>query len=391
MKRIRYASLCLSLFLLTAAGCSGGTEEAPKPAPMKVVVAQAVTAKIPVEAAFTATLAAKETVEVRARINGYIKERLFTEGASVKAGDRLYTLDDRDLVAALETAKANTAKAKTTWENDDVTAKRYIPLAEKGSVSVQDRDTYVTRAAESLSRYEAAKAQEEKAAVDLSYATIATPITGYINRSLIDVGGYVQAGSTLLTTIYRTDPIRAEFSITDREFAQIQRMVMTHGGNPKAATFRLELGDQHFPYPHSGTLEMADPVVDSKTNTIGVRAEFPNPDYMLRPGLFVNVIGSLGEREALTVPEVAIFDQANGKAVYVVDDKNTLILTPVEVGTLVGEARVVRKGLSAGQQVVVEGLVTARPGMTVEIVSKQTPAATGDATPQQPQSRAGGQ
>ena len=356
-----------------------------------MVVEKVTTTLVPVASTFNATLAAKETVEVRSRISGYITERLFTEGAPVKSGDILYKLDDRDLTATLGTAKANTLKAKTTWENDETTAKRFIPLAEKGAVSVQDRDDAVTKAAESLARYEAAKAQEERAAVDLSYATIASPITGFSTRSLVDVGGYVQNGSVLLTTIYRTDPIRAEFSITDREFAQIRSIVKEHGGDPRGASFRLEMGDQHTPYPHTGVLEMTDPVVDSKTNTIGVRAEFPNPEQLLRPGLFVNVIASLGERERLTVPDMAVFDQGSGKAVYVVDEKNSLVLTPVETGALVGEARIITKGLSAGQQVVTQGLVTARPGMTVAVVSGQNPGKGGSEAPEQPAGQAGGQ
>lgn len=375
MMHKRYAPLLLFALLLTASGCGSGKEEAQKPAPLKVVVAEVASVKSPLESTFNATLTAKETVEVRSRISGYIKERLFEEGAFVKAGDILYKLDDRDLVATLNSAKANTAKAKATWENDVVTANRYIPLAAKGVVAVQDKDNYVAKAAESEAYYTAAKAQEERAAVNLSYATIATPITGYITRSLVDVGGYVQAGSALLTTVYRTDPIRAEFSITDREFAQFRKTVMERGNDPKAVVFRLQLTDQHIDYPHKGVLEMADPVVDSKTNTMGVRAEFPNPDLLLRPGLFVNVIGSLGEYETLTVPEVAVFDQTNGKAVYVVDDKNVLVATPVEAGKLIGENRIIEKGLTAGQKVVVEGLVAARPGITVEIVPKQAPGA----------------
>lgn len=370
MVRKRYTSLFLLLCLLAVSGCSDNTEKPRAPVPLKVVAAEVVTAKVPMETKFNATLAAKETVEVRARISGYLKERLFDEGTLVAEGSVIYKMDDRDLAANFATAQANTAKAKATWENDEVTKDRYIPLANKGVVSVQDRDNYVARAAESLANYKAMQAQEEQAAVNLSYATIIAPITGYINRSQVDVGGYVQAGEALLTTIYRTDPIRAEFSITDRDLAQLRTMMMDRGGDPKTVTFRLELNDQHMAYPHTGVLEMADPVVDSRTNTMGVRAAFPNPDHLLRPGLFVNVIGSVGEREVLTVPEIAVFDQGNGKAVYAVDDKNTLVATPVTIGQLVGENRVVESGLTVGQKVVVEGLVTARPGATVEIVSK---------------------
>ncbi|MDR2161112.1 MAG: efflux RND transporter periplasmic adaptor subunit, partial [Desulfovibrio sp.] len=199
---------------------------------------------------------------------------------------------------------------------------------------------------------------------------ITAPITGYINRSSVDTGGYVTAGSTLLCTMYRIDPIRAEFSITDKEFNAFRQVMAERGGAPQSVVFRLELGDAHTPYGYTGVLEMADPVVDSKTNTMGVRAEFPNPEHVLRPGLYVNVIASLGERELLTVPEIALLDHGAGKAVYVVGADNKLVLTPVETGQRIADDRTVLKGLTEGQRVVTEGLVTARPGLTVEVTGK---------------------
>ena len=181
---------------------------------------------------------------------------------------------------------------------------------------------------------------------------------------------YVAAGSVLLATLYRIDPIRAEFSITDKEFSAFRQVMAENGGDPQSVVFRLEVGDAHTPYTLPGVLEMADPVVDGTTNTLGVRAEFANPEHTLRPGLYVNVIASLGEREVLSVPEIAVFDQGAGKAVYVVDDKNMLALAPVETGRRLGDNRIVLKGLTAGQKVVTEGLVTARPGITVEVTDK---------------------
>lgn len=360
--------LVLFFFLPVIQSCGNDKAEAPKAAPLKVVLAKVEETMVPVEATFNATLSAKETVEVRARISGYLIERPFEEGSLVREGDVIYRLDDRDLKAGLETAKANTAKAESTWKNAETTKERYVPLAKTGAVSAQERDFAVTKAEESLAFYNAAKADEDKAAVNLSYATIVAPITGYISRSNVDVGGFVEAGSELLTTIYRIDPIRAEFSVTDREFAALRKTMEEHGGNPKAVSFRLELNDDRIPYAHKGVLEMADPVVDRKTNTMGVRVAFPNPGHKLRPGLYVNVVGMLDENKMLTVPEVAVLDLGGGKAVLTVNADNVLVAVPVEVGRLAGENRVITKGLSADQKVVVEGLVTAQPGMRVEVV-----------------------
>jgi membrane fusion protein (multidrug efflux system) len=362
-------ALCCLLALLTA--CGEGSKKAPGQAALKVVLAEVGKTMVRDETIFNATLAAKETVEVRTRISGYIQERLFEEGRLVKQGDVLYRLDDRDLKAALDSAKAEASSAETTWKNDEVTKNRYLSLTKTGAISMQDRDRVVTKAAESLAAYNSAKAVAEKAAVNLGYATISAPITGYIARSSVDVGGYAQAGTTLLTTIYRIDPIRAEFSLTDGEFARLRQAVIERGDQRRDVSFKLTLGDERVPYKYPGSMEMIDPVVDSKTNTIGVRVEFPNPDRLLRPGLYVNVVASLGEREALTVPEAAIVERGGSKNVFMVDENNTLVAVPVVIGSLTGDRRVIEQGLKAGQKVVVEGLVAAQPGMRVEVVEKQ--------------------
>ncbi len=361
------------------AGCGEEKPAAPAAALPKVVVAEAKMTRVPRQASFNGILAAKETVEVRARVSGYLAERLFEEGAIVTPGQVLYKLDDRDLKAALDTAKANTAKAKANWKNADTTKDRMVTLADKGAVSLQMRDNSVAQADEALAAYQAAQADEEKASINLGYATIISPINGYISRSAVDVGSYVDAGgATLMATIYKIDPIRAEFSITDGEYARMKK-ALDEPGSParQPAVFTLELGDDRILYKYPGTLEMDDPVIDSKTNTLGVRAEFPNPDHALRPGMYVNVIATDGEQEVLVVPEVAVVDQTTSKAVYTVDTQNILAVVPVIVGALVGDQRIISQGLTAGQKVVVEGLVTARPGLKVEVMVKELAPAAG--------------
>lgn len=363
-------AIALFACLFAFAGCEADKPAARKAEVLKVVLAEAAVSKMPVEATFNATLAAKETVEVRSRISGHLVERLFAEGAHINEGDVIYRLDDRDLKAGLATAKANTAKAESTWKNDEITKDRYVPLAETGAVSKQERDRAVTKAEESLALYNAAKAEEDKATVNLGYATITAPITGYIARSNVEVGSYITEGSVLLTTMYRVDPIRAEFSVTDKELARL----LQHGGGAKIASFRMELGDDRIPFKYPGALEMADPVVDPKTNTLGVRVAFPNPDNLLRPGLYVNVTAMVDQLDVITVPEVAVMDRDGGKAVFMVDAKNTIVAVPVKIGRLVGEQRVITEGLEAGQKVVVEGLVVAQPGMEVAVVAKPKPS-----------------
>lgn len=380
MRKILRISLLLLSALLLFPGCNENEAAKPEPVRLKVVLAEVEETAVPVEASFNAVLTAKETVEVRAKISGYLKEKKFEEGAQIKAGSVIYRLDDRDLKASLATAHAQTVKAEAAWKNADTIKKRYIPLAATGAISVQDKDNAVARADENFAFYTASKADEDKAKVNLSYASIIAPISGFISRSKVDVGGYVEAGSQLLTTIYNLNPIRAEFSVTDREYALIKAAVMELGADPDAVVFSLYLGDDRILYKHPGTIEMADPVIDPKTNTIGVRVEFPNPDNELRPGLYVNVTGRLASPDALTVPEESVLDHENGKAVLTVDDKNTIQAIPVELGPLVGERRVITKGLTKGQKVIVEGLVSAHPGMVVEVVEKDKAPETPEKT-----------
>ncbi|MDR1038933.1 MAG: efflux RND transporter periplasmic adaptor subunit [Deltaproteobacteria bacterium] len=345
---------------------------------LRVRLAEAKAVSVEETASFDATLAARETVEVRARVQGYLTERLFAEGALVTKGTILYKLDDRDLKAACETAKADTVKAESTWKNLSAIRDRYIALAAKGAMNIQDRDTAVANAEEALAALNAARAQEEKASISLGYATITAPVTGFVNRSAVEAGALVQESNTLLTTMFRTDLVRAEFSITDREFVRFSTLIRERGGDPKKLVFRLALGDERVPYEHDGVLEMADPVVDSKTNTMGVRVDFPNPDNMLRPGMFAAVTGVLGEREVVTVPEAAVLDRGGGKAVFTVDGDGILVAVPVEIGGLHGEDRIILKGLAEGQRVVVEGLVAAQPGMRAEAVPPSAEASGGD-------------
>jgi membrane fusion protein (multidrug efflux system) len=373
------AKMLLCLFCCLAfSACGSDEKKSAQPEALKVRLAAVSVTTTEESAVFGATLAAKETVEVRAKVSGYLREQFFTDGALLQEGALLYKLDDRTLTAALVTAKAQTAKAEVTWKNAEVTKDRYLPLAAKGAVSVQDRDDRVAKAAEAHAAYISTKAEEARAAVELSYTSISAPIAGHINRSAVDVGAYVSAGSTLLTTMYRMDPIRAEFSITDREFTLFNKYVKETGWDPNTLRCRLVLGDDRAPYPHEGVIEMTNPVVDPKTNTMGIRAIFPNPENALRPGMYVNVVCMLGKWDALSVPEAAVVDRAGGKAVVTVDASSLLVAVPVEIGAVRDGRRLIMKGLSPGQNVVVEGLVQAQPGMRVEVVAAQ-PASPGGA------------
>ena len=368
-------TLAVAIVASLVTGCGDEKKEAQVAPLSKVVVVEAKMISVPISGTFSGTLTAKETVEVRARVSGYVDKKFFNDGDQLKAGEVMYQLDDRDLKAILDTAKANTAKAKAAWTDADIIKDRMVILGEKGSISLQQKDSAVAKAAEALAAYQAAQAEEEQATVNLGYATIAAPTDGYVSRSNVEVGSVVDAGSaTLLTTIYKIDPIRAEFSVTDTEYSKFMVTAEKGKGQSEHLTFSMVIGTGNPPYAYPGVLEMVDPIINPTTNTMGVRVEFPNPKKLLRPGMFVNITGTVGDGELLSVPNVAVLDQVNAKVVYVVNDKNIMEVVPVTVGELVGSNRVILSGLTAGQRVVVKGLVTARPGAEVEAVLQAAPA-----------------
>ena len=378
LKAVALAGPVILMLGLPLAGCGDDSKETAAPDNLKVTAAEAKAVKIPRTASFNGALAAREMVEVRARVSGYLAEKLFEEGAVVHAGQVLYKLDDRDLRAALDAAQVTTAKAKAAWESEDAARKRMVALADKGAISLQRRDDAVARAEEALTVYQAAQAEEEKAAVNLGYAAIAAPTAGLVSRSNVEVGGNVDADSaTLLTTIYSIDPIRVEFSVTEGEYARMRQVIKENRGRPEAMIFTLLSGDDKVPYRHSGVLEMADPVIDPKTNTVAVRVDFPNPDQVLRPGMRVNLEAVMDVFEAVTVPEAAVMDQAGAKAVYAIDDQDQVVSTPVKTGQAAGGDRIILEGLAPGRKVIVGGMDKVRPGLTVEVAVDEAESRTG--------------
>ncbi len=371
-------SLCFCL-----AGC-GEEKKAETPKGLQVALAPVQEATVPIDATVPARLTAKETVEVRARVSGYVLEKKFTEGSFVEKNQELYKLDDRDLKAAVESAKADVSKADATWKNDDIYKDRMVKLAQDGSVSLQMRDNAVAKADSSLAALESAKANLEKAEINLGYATITAPVAGWIARSEVEVGSNVDVGNaTLLTTIYNIDPIRAEFSVTDRDYARYMKR-MSEFGRPSLA-FTFSFGPDKAVFPEKGVMEMSDPVIDQKTGTLGVRATFPNPKGILRPGMFGNITVTAGAHQALLIPVVAVTDQQGSKIVYQVDENGILKATVVTLGKVVGDKQVVQTGLAAGEYVVVKGLVNARPGIPAIVEEAPVaPAAANNVIPATP-------
>jgi membrane fusion protein (multidrug efflux system) len=371
------APLSAALFSVVLAACSpsnGSEKKGGHPGmgmPPPEVSAVTVTAQsLPLSFEYVGQSAGSREVEVRARVPGVILKRNFTEGAPVKEGQSLYTIDPAQLDAAAARAEADVVAAQARLEQAKRNAARLKPLYAEKAVSQKENDDAVSAEEISAADVKAARARLTEAKLNLSYTKVESPVSGVASRSLRSEGSLVGGPETLLTTVVQVDPIWVNFGIPDNEQAQLARDVQA--GRvvlPKGGTFEvaLKLADGSM-YEHTGKLNFSDVRVSPTTGTREARAEVPNPKGVLRPGEFVRVIlrGAL-RPNAVTVPQRAVLEGPQGKFVYIVDENNTAQPRPIEVGDWAGDAWIINKGVQPGDRVIVEGLMRLGPGAPVRL------------------------
>lgn len=347
-------------------GKGGGSAAAASPPPPEVAVVQARKGEALLTKDLPGRLQAWRTAQVRARVEGVIEKRLFVEGSDVRAGTPLYQIDARTYRTSHEAAKAELAAAQAV-------VNRYRPLVEMKAVSQQELDAAEAR----LRQAEAALA---RAALDLENTTVPAPISGRIGRSLVTEGALVGRGeATHLATIEQIDPIYVNFTQSSAELLALREAIAS-GRWKKADTARMELvleNDRVYPLP--GRLLFSDLAVDPNTGAVSLRAEFPNPQRELLPGMFVRVRYAQARAEQLvTLPQRAVQLSPQGASVLVVDAEGKVAVRPVKLGGMSGGNWTITAGLDGGEQVIVEGQMKARPGSVVKPVP-WTPAAGADA------------
>ena len=306
--------------------------------------------------------------QVNARVDGVVLHQEFDQGSSVTNGEMLYQIDPAPYQASLDSAKANYAQAKQL-------ADRYKPLVSINAVSKQNYDNAVAAAAQ-------AKASQEIAAINLSYCAVTAPISGRIGAALVTEGTLVsQTAATPMAIIQQTDPIYFDFTESSADVLKLQEQlkdgqVQSLPSGDVKVTLQLSDGTA---YPQPGKLLFRDISVDPSSGMVQLRAEFPNPDGVLLPGMFV--IGKLEQGVApktFLVPQPAVIISPSGSAmVMLVNATNSVVPQPIELGDAVGTNWVVESGLKAGDRVIVNGIMKAQPGMPVNPVSiDQTNAPT---------------
>jgi len=339
------------------------------PPPVAVGVMTPVPRDVPVHGEFVGRTDAKETVEIRARVEGFLKDRLFEEGSLVKAGDVLFEIEPRQYEEALRRAQADLDRQQALLAKAATDLSRFEALYNQQAISREEYDTKVTSQKDLAAQTDRAKAELETARRDLSYTKVVAPISGRIGRSLVKPGTLVGKGeNTLLAEISSVDPIYVDFNISEREYLMlIKEMVeaQKQGRPGDPAQLTLILADDSV-YPHLGKVDMADRAIDTKTGTLPVRAFFPNPDGILKPGQFAKIKALVDTiTGALCVPRQAVQDIQGVKTLYLAGPDGTVEARSVTLGPVVDDLVAVTKGLAATDAVIVEGGQKVRPGSKV--------------------------
>lgn len=382
MTPVSRLSLIASLIggLAVLSGCGQPTQQQAAPPPPEVTVANPGTRTVTEQDEYVGRFVAIDEVNVRARVAGYLASIHFTDGQAVKEGDLLFTIDQRPYRIALDQAKANLAQARANLDFAKADLERAKTLLEDRNSTAISKQTFDQRT--QAERTAAASVQSQEAALraaelDLTFTEVRAPVNGIIGDRRVSVGNYVSAGSgatpTLLAVIVSIDPIRFEFTIDEASLLRYTRR--KQGADIKGDPVALKLIDDAG-FVHKGKLDFLNNVIDRETGTIRGRAEFDNKAGLFRPGMFARIrLDATAPFEALVVPDAAIGTEQVKKFVYVVGPDNKVEQRFVELGPLTGDLRVIRKGLTKDDKVVVNGLMRVRPGVVVAPKAAEAAAA----------------
>lgn len=379
VQTVRAAALAALALLCSA--CSKGPPPTPPPVEVATVIVQPHPATFPED--FVAETEAIEAVEIRPRVGGQLVQRAPIEGERVKAGQLLFVIDPEPYIAALAQAKAGLAQSQSALVQSQRDLERAESLSKLDAVSQQELDAAIARNQANIASIAAGKAAVRAAELNLGYTSITSPIDGVVGRAQLRQGGMVTANSTLLTTVYQTERMYVNFSISERRLLEFQRELgrAPNQNASKPPPFRLFLADGSL-YAQIPKLNFIDPAVDTRTGTLAMRLEVDNPDHLLHAGQFARVqVSQQQDPNAIVLPQRAILDQQGQNYVWIVDAQGKAQQREVHMGLRVGGDWQVQQGLKAGDVVIVDGVQRLKPGTPVKATPLVIAPPAADAAP----------
>ncbi len=369
---MRWLPLVL-IALATLAGCGRHKPQAEERGPVEVTVMTVTPRDTPVSFEYVGQTQSSHQVQIRARVNGFLDRRVYTEGAMVKAGDVMFQQDPKPFQAQLDAAKGALAEQEARLKTANDNLAQVQPLAALNALSQKDLDDATGQQAAAAAAVQTARANVETARLNLSYTTITSPVTGLSSFARVQDGAYLSAENSLLTYVEQVDPIWVNFTLSENE-------MLAYRTQAKDGSLRLPPKDKYVVeliladgsvYPHQGTITFANANYDTRTGSFLLRATLPNPEGDLRPGEFVRVRVSGPVRvNAVLVPQEAVLQGAKGHFVVLVDKEGKAQIRPVQVGPWHGGEWFIDAGLSTGDVVVTDGVARLSPGAPVKIAKK---------------------
>jgi len=372
--------IAMSLAVTLAAGCK--KEQQAVAPPPEVTVMDIVQRDVPVSFEYVAQTQSSRQVNIQARVSGFLDKRVYTEGSIVKAGQVLFLMDKKPFQAQVSGSAAALARHKAAMETARLNLERTKPLTAQNALSKKDLDDATGAFESAAAAVDQAKAQLETAQLNLSYCTISSPVDGITSAALQQDGTYINIMNSQLTTVAVLSPMWVNFSLSENEMHEYRNQIAK--GllvSPKDGNYHVEviLVDGSL-FPYTGKITFAAPSYDSKTGTFLIRVNVDNPEGMLKPNQYVRVrLNGAIRPKAVLVPQRAVQQGSKGHFIWVLGKDNKVEPRPVVVGDWNGNDWFISQGLKAGEKIVVDGVLTLRPGAPVMVKSASalpSPAAT---------------
>jgi membrane fusion protein, multidrug efflux system len=360
--RIPFSLLLFSVGLAftVLSGCSS-KQEAPAPPPPEVTVATVIQKDVPIEHEWVGTMVGNVDADIRPKVEGFLLQRLYSEGSLVNAGQALFQLDKRQAQAAVEQATGNLERARAALAQARIDVQRYTPLVAQKAVSQAELDKALSFEKASQASVDGDQAALDNANLNLRWTTVTSPISGIAGVAKVAIGDLITP-TTVMTTVSNVNPIYVDVSIAEQDYLRFRR---DKSGQSAGRNIQLILGDGTL-YPNSGRMLFVNREVDTRTGTIQIRCEFPNPGNVLRPGQYAR-IRAVTEllKAAMLVPQAAISELQGIYQVGVVSADRKVAIKTVTLGPQFADLWVVESGLQPGDNVIVNGLARVRSGMIV--------------------------